>query len=277
MNVAVKHITEYSYSIPATLGMHVFRLRPRYDGTLLLLDYKLKIDPAPTLITDCLDLEGNLVTHAWFQGVTDRLKVTSRFTVETVRANPFDYVLDDRVKSLPLAYPNDIAPALTCYCARENNAAVLDFASGIARTVDWHTADFLTGLNNAIHGMTEKVIRETGAPQPAEVTLREQSGSCRDLAVLFIEAARAFGLAARFVSGYQKGSEEFIHRYMHAWAEVYLPGGGWRAYDPTQGLAVADAHVALAASRDPIGATPISGGFGGAGVSSSMQVQLEIT
>ena len=89
--------------------------------------------------------------------------------------------------------------------------------------------------------------RETLAPK--------KQGACRDLTVLFMACCRSVGLASRFVSGYGPG-EKNEHPYLHAWPEVYLPGGGWRGYDPTQGLAVGDGYVALAAGPHPELAAP---------------------
>lgn len=91
-----------------------------------------------------------------------------------------------------------------------------------------------------------------------------------------MDACRAVGLGARFVSGYQEGDPEQERRDLHAWAEVYLPGGGWRGYDPTHGLAVADRHVALAAGMRPALAAPITGTFRGTGASSRMQTDIKI-
>ncbi|MGB7934938.1 MAG: transglutaminase-like domain-containing protein [Gammaproteobacteria bacterium] len=107
-------------------------------------------------------------------------------------------------------------------------------------------------------------MTRAGPPQPPEVTLDRGRGACRDLAVLFITMCRLQGIAARFVSGYQARAEtEHPRRYLHAWPEVYLPGGGWRGYDPGHGDAVA-------------GAAPIEGSFYGAGASSSLEYELNI-
>ena len=91
-----------------------------------------------------------------------------------------------------------------------------------------------------------------------------------------MEACRAIGLAARFVSGYQEGDLDSSDRHLHAWAEVYLPGAGWRGYDPTQGRVVADRHIALVASALSRYAAPLSGAFQPGGVQSSMTYELTI-
>ncbi|MFM7576061.1 MAG: transglutaminase-like domain-containing protein, partial [Microcystaceae cyanobacterium] len=93
----------------------------------------------------------------------------------------------------------------------------------------------------------------------AGITWRNKRGSCRDLTILFMEVCRTMGLAARFVSGYQEGDQATEDWELHAWAEVYLPGGGWRGYDPTHGLAVSDRHIALVASPNPQDCAPVTG------------------
>jgi transglutaminase-like putative cysteine protease len=277
MNLAVTHTTAYRYSTPVSLRPHVFRLRPRCDGAVRLLDYKLEIEPKPSALAECLDAETNSVTHAWFIATTERLTITSKFEVETLQTNPFDYLLASSAQTFPFPYPGDLPSGLACYCSRqERDDTILDFAGEIAEAADWRTLDFLTALNDTIYKTCTRIIREKGGPQPPVVTLHERRGSCRDLTVLFIEACRAFGIAARFVSGYQKYGTDPARRHMHAWPEVFLPGGGWRGYDPTHGLAVADLHVAVAACWQPLGAAPISGAFCSNGASSTMEVYVEI-
>jgi transglutaminase-like putative cysteine protease len=98
------------------------------------------------------------------------------------------------------------------------------------------------------------------------VTLSTFQGSCRDLAVLFCDLCRVVGIASRFVSGYECASAGQPDAYMHAWAEVYLPGAGWRGYDPSRGLVVANTHVAVAASFHHDLASPVAGAYtGGSG------------
>jgi len=95
--------------------------------------------------------------------------------------------------------------------------------------------------------------------------------------VLFIAICRIQGIAARFVSGYQAHAETpRERRYLHAWAEVYISGGGWRGYDPSHGSAVTNAHVAVAASCLPAGAMPVDGSYFGKGVRAGMEFELDV-
>jgi transglutaminase-like putative cysteine protease len=120
MNLVVAHTAAYGYSTPVSLRPHVFRLRPRCDPALRLLDYNLKIEPKPVSLADCLDAEGNSVTHTWFTG-TDRLTITSKFEVETLRTNPFDYLLVSRHKHFRSPIP-EICPAASPATARPSRA-----------------------------------------------------------------------------------------------------------------------------------------------------------
>jgi transglutaminase-like putative cysteine protease len=276
MLFVVKHTTEYSYSRPVFLEPHVFRLRPRSDGTQELIRFKMQIEPQPTGTTECTDLAGNASLYAWFAGTTERLRVLTTFKVATLRRNPFDYIVTyPFAETLPVEYADEIKPVLSPY--RSDSQApenVGRFAALLAAEADRQTTSFLTVLTRRICDTCEYIIREEGDPQPAEMTLSSRRGSCRDLAVLFIEACRSQGIAARFVSGYHKGGPRPGKRYLHAWAEVYLPGGGWRGYDPSQGLAVSDQHVALAVGYVPALAAPMAGSFRGAGVSARMRAEI---
>lgn len=106
--------------------------------------------------------------------------------------------------------------------------------------------------------------------------MTRKEGSCRDLAVLFIDACRHLGLTARFVSGYHTDEPADGIRRLHAWAEIYLPGAGWRGYDPSQGLATAERHIAIAAAATPRLAALVSGTFRGNGTQSSLVANIDI-
>ena len=126
--------------------------------------------------------------------------------------------------------------------------------------VEGSTTGFLMQLADRIHRDFHHSGRLDGAPMGAAETLATHRGAGRDTAMLDGAACRSQGLAARFVSGYSMHHpEEVTEHELHAWAEVYLPGGGWRPYDPSLGLAVADGHVTLAAAPDHELAAPVSG------------------
>jgi transglutaminase-like putative cysteine protease len=153
---------------------------------------------------------------------------------------------------------------------------VAEWAAGIAREAGGYPLPFVTALAQEISRICTVEVREEGLPLPARETLAERTGSCRDLAVLFVDACRTQGIAGRFVSGYQCLEAPGEKQFLHAWGEVYLPGSGWRGLDPTLGLVVADRHIALAASLSPVGATPIEGTFRGSGARARMSVDLSV-
>jgi transglutaminase-like putative cysteine protease len=293
MRFAVSHSTRYRYSRPVMLGPHVFRVRPRCDGSQRLLDFRVRVQPRPVGWSECLDLDGNAVANAWFDVLTESLTVVSTFTVETLRANPYDFLVEPAALTLPDGIetpphlrtstpPHVLEPdggdlTLAAYRRRlEPDDAVTAYAARLRSEAGGQTVPFLSLLAERIAERSRALIRIEGDPQPPAYTLREGTGACRDLAVLYIDCCRAVGLAARFVSGYYGGAAAAEHRYLHAWAEVFLPGAGWRGFDALQGVAVAEEHVAVAANSQPRGAAPIDGSLHSAQASSRLEVELHI-
>jgi transglutaminase-like putative cysteine protease len=266
MTISVEHSTVYRYDYSVLLEPHTFRLRPRMTTTQLLLAFELQIEPQPLGATECLDQDGNLALYTWFAEQVRELKVVSRFRVQLLRDNPFDYVLRDPSPQLPLWYRDQLSAALAPYRV---DAAVSEkvrqFANFVAAGAQWNSLAFLTNLNQELFQNCRHVTRPEGPPWTSDLTLSLRTGSCRDLAVLFCDVCRVMGIAARFVSGYECASagQEQNNSYMHAWAEVYLPDAGWRGYDPSRGLVVSNTHVAVAAAFDHNLASPVSGLYSG--------------
>jgi transglutaminase-like putative cysteine protease len=261
MRFSVVHTTRYCYDAPVHLEPHVFRLRPRDDGAQRLLRHTLAISPLPAGRAELLDREGNVITQAWFTGEVRSLELRSEFEVETLRDNPFDFLLTQSDCGLPGS--GEAGP-------------VADFARTIADRVGYRTIPFLTSLTQDINGTVRQIVRRDGTPMAAEATLEAREGSCRDLAVLFCAACRTMDLTARFVSGYESEASLEENGELHAWAEVYLDGGGWRGFDPSRGLAVAASHVAVAASVDPLLAAPVTGSFRGSARSAiAFQISMQ--
>lgn len=279
MIYTISHQISYTYSAPVFLEPHIFRLRPRCDAAQGLLDFTLTADPNPAGRHDFLDPEGNGATCLWFEEKIDSLTVSTNFTVETFCTNPFGYlVTDDTFFDLPVSYGVEEGTSLVSFLADiEQDAAIEKFTGSIRREVKDRTIDFLSRLCTAIYESIEVEIRHVGRPHPPSVTLASGKGACRDLALLFVAACRSVGIAARFVSGYQEGDANTERPDLHAWAEVYIPGGGWRGYDPTHGLAVADRHIVLAASCGPAGAAPLQGAFRGTGISADMDYRIQLS
>ncbi|HZZ27154.1 MAG TPA: transglutaminase family protein [Pirellulales bacterium] len=274
----IKHITRYTYSRMVFCEPLIIRLRPREDILQRLMRYQLTVDPQPAGITEYLDVDGNIATQCWFSSPTCALSLGVNSVVETTCINPFNFLLDGAAVELPVKYRPDICPVLTPYRITDtsNGSAVTALVDSILAETNRQTIPFLTALACWISTNCQKTIRLEGDAFPAETTLQSRQGTCRDLAVLFGECCRAAGLAARFVSGYQSQLEDDGDRYLHAWSEVYLPGAGWRGFDPGQGVAVADRHVAVAAGLNPLAAAPTIGSFRGTDASSTMQTQLVI-
>ena len=157
------------------------------------------------------------------------------------------------------------------------DGTVAAWAAELAAAVEHNTTAFLMQLADRIHHDFQHVGRFEGEPMAPEQTLSGRSGACRDTAMLFVAACRSQGLAARFVSGYSiHHPPEVTEHELHAWAEVYLPGAGWRGYDPSLGLAVADGHLVLATAPDHILAAPVTGTYRGTGVTSTMTYALTV-
>jgi transglutaminase-like putative cysteine protease len=278
MRLEIRHLTTYHYSAPVKLGPQILRLTPRLDRSQQLYHYYRQIDPQPVLLTDYFDAAGNAVSCAWFEAETESLQISIEFSLDNWHQNPFDYLPHAWFTHLPVVYPEAEEPLLATY--RHPGALqleVMQLATELADQVDHEPLAFLSRLNDFLYQQIERQIREQGLPQAPDVTLSCRSGACRDLTVLFMAVCRAQGFASRFVSGYQAQAEtSHPRRYLHAWPEVYIPGGGWRGYDPTHNLAVADGHVALAAARLPEAAAPIEGSFWGHEVQSKMDSEIQI-
>ena len=284
MQYQITHTLTYTYDRPVLLAPHTFRLRPRSDVTQTVQQFLLEITPVPQQLSENVDLDGNAVLKGWFafEEVTElRIKATSK--IETHRVNPFDYLLEPWATTLPIDYPTSLFHQLQPYLGGLffSPAGIDPAAAQLAQEI-WDetrgsTTSFLSALNQRIYETCQYSIRETGIALPAGITWARKAGSCRDYAVLFMEVCRAVGLATRFVSGYQEGDLDSTDRHLHAWVEVYLPGAGWRGYDPTHGLTVADRHMALVAMPSHQNTAPISGSLRQTGaVQSQMQYHLMI-
>jgi transglutaminase-like putative cysteine protease len=275
----ISHSIAYEYSQPVVLLPHKLRLRPQCSAQQAVTQFGIQITPTPLKIVDVRDLDGNDILQVWFEPLpVTKLTIQSQLQVLAHLSKPFDYLLESWAVKLPIDYPHVVwqrlQPYLQGYLGVVIDPVAAQLGAGIWAEHQGIT-DFLNALNQKIHQSCGYLLRIDGLPWPPSVTWNNRSGSCRDLAVLFIEVCRSVGLAARFVSGYEAGVDA-PDRYLHAWAEVFLPGAGWRGYDPTHGLVVADGHIVLAAAPSQQQTMPVEGQVQGKIVAEKMTDQLLI-
>ena len=273
----IAHRTRYHYDQAVYLEPFTVRLRPRCDAAQSLRSYAIDVTPLPSGIAHCVGLDGNNTETIWFSGMHHDLVIDVHTQVETHHGDTFDFlVTDPAALNLPLKYDPHLAGLLARYLVRDSDdSGAAAYAREIMQAAKQETIPFLSLLAESIPKRHEYLMREDGDPWTPAETMNQGRGSCRDFAVLFIDLCRSVGIAARFVSGYcivdaAAGSD------MHAWAEVYLPGAGWRGFDPSRGLSISDDYIAVAAGQSPREAAPTSGSFRGEAVS-SLVAEISIT
>ena len=204
---------------------------------------------------------------------TDKLIVASEVVIQHYDHAPFDFLIENYAVNYPFMYALDDQVDLAAFQR-------LSFFNDKQIINDWlqqfglngmETFSLLVKLNQAISNQFRYQTRDEAGVQPPAHTLAQRSGTCRDYATLFIEACRCLGLASRFVSGYLHApATEAGNATTHAWAEVYLPGTGWKGFDPTAGEVTGNSHIAVAVSRNPEAVPPVSGSFTGPGATKPM-------
>ncbi|MEO1003026.1 MAG: transglutaminase family protein [Cyanobacteria bacterium J06638_7] len=277
----VRHALRYAYDQAVFLEPTTLRLTPRSDPAQRLVHHSLVLSPEPSGSSRVLEPDGGEAVVLWFDALQQGLSIEVDMVVRTLRENPFDWIITHPpATGLPAAYPPGEALSLAPCLERPASPTpdpVRRWAADLARAAGGGTTDVLMHLADTIHHHFHHIGRPDGEPMSPAATLAGRSGACRDTAMLYVQACRSLGLAARFVSGYSMHHPEEVSEHeLHAWAEVYLPGGGWRGYDPSLGLAVADGHVVLAAAPDHHLAAPVSGRYRGTGVGSSMRYAVEV-
>jgi transglutaminase-like putative cysteine protease len=286
MFLRLAHRTRYDYSAPVTFAPHAIYLRPRETPRQRLHHFALEIAPAARRIatTDPLD---NALDWAYFAAdlFAATLEFRSELLVETLDENPFDFFLKPGAIQYPFSYDDAERAALApCLTLRPDTAP-----AALRAWLDRHlsappreTVPLLTTLNTAVYHTLRYTRRDAPGIQSAGETLALGGGSCRDYAVLLSELCRQLGIAARFVSGYlyepvDPAISNPAPPAMHAWAEVYLPGAGWRGLDATRGVFCNDAFIPVAHAAVAESVNPLQGTFyGPPGTTSLLTTTLTI-
>ena len=266
--IRILHTTRYRYSRPVKFGVHRLLLRPRDGHDLRLLSSAIAISPAPKLSWH-FDTFGNSVATAEFSEASSRLEFRSELLIRRFSHDDFVASPGRSRSAYPFTYPTEDLIDLAPFISLENpeECPVLDawLAAEIGSGPD-EVLDFLRLLSETVNHNVTYVRRERSGTQSAGTTLKKGTGSCRDFAFLFMEAARRSGFAARFVTGYLNNVLDDGHVHSgggatHAWAEVYLPSEGWVEFDPTNRIIGSPNLIRVAVTRTPRQAIPISGTY----------------
>ena len=271
--LTVKHLTTYSYASPVRLGEHRMMLRPRDSNDQRLLKAGLDIEPRPHRLSLIYDVFDNCVAIADFAGETRRLRVENNITLEHIALDEPEFLLEDRARYYPFSYDADEMPDLARAIERHYSDPAGELDRWVRQFVNQgrptETGALLMTLTNAIKESLSYERRTARGTQTPLQTLDSRRGSCRDYATLMMEAARALGFAARFVSGYlyvpsrDSGETHVGGGSTHAWCQIFLPGSGWVEFDPTNGIVGNRDLIRVAVARDARQAIPLHGFYYG--------------
>lgn len=275
----IKHQTEYIFPTQVTLNTHRLLLRPREGHDVRIEASKLEITPAYNIKWQ-RDVFDNSLAIVNFLERSDKLNIASEVVIQHYATAPYDFLLEDYAVNYPFSYAVGDQIDLAAFQQPiyvNDSQNINDWLQRLGLQ-GMQTFALLVKLNQAISRQFRYQLREEAGVQSPAQTLAQRSGSCRDYATLFIEACRCLGLASRFVSGYLHApATEAGYATTHAWVEIYLPGTGWKGFDPTSGEVTGNRHIAVAVARNPEVVPPVSGSFiGSDAVIPTMRVNVQV-
>ncbi len=284
----ITHTTVYRYRQPVRFGEHRVMFRPRDSHDLRVLATDLDVSPHASvrLIQDPLS---NSVALVQPLERADKLEIVCSFRIEHASSNNLELPLLASAEFYPFSYSLDERYDLEHYLRPyhdDPDGELTAWARQFIRTDGpTGTRDLLVAMTQSIRDNFRYLSRDEEGTQKPHETIRQSSGSCRDFALLMMEAARRLGFATRFVSGYLydpaldgRGASHMLGAgYTHAWLQAYLPGAGWLPFDPTNNLLGGTSLIRVGVARDPSQAAPISGSwFGETGDYIGMTVNVAV-
>jgi transglutaminase-like putative cysteine protease len=278
----VHHSTVYRYTKPVKLGQHQMLFRPRDSFDQRLLDCQLALRPDPVEIRWIHDVFGNCLTLVDFDISVEVLEFETAIRLEHTPENAPDFRIEEYAREHPFEYDSNELPDLEPYIRRHfpGDTAVGEWLSKfVAPGVNRPTGQLLMTLNEAIaEGFSYQRRTMRGTQTPAE-TIGLQRGTCRDFALLMMEAARSLGFAARCITGYvyvpdRDGPTRLGGGSTHAWCSIYVPGSGWVEFDPTNGIVGNRDLIRVGVARTPAQAIPLSGSYWG---DPTDEAEMEVT
>jgi transglutaminase-like putative cysteine protease len=282
MKLKIRHRTSYSYARAVVLQPHRMMLCPRGSHEISVVTASLSCSPNAELHWT-QDVFGNLIATGTFLEPAAELVITSVMTVEQSAVAWPVLRIAPGAHSFPFAYSDEEVTNLGALLVPEHadpDGTLQAWARAFVLSTPTDTLSLLKDLNAGILGPVTYRTRDEEGTQTALETLAKASGSCRDIAALFIEAVRHLGFGARAVSGYLFDPDATAGDAgsTHAWAEVYLPGAGWIAFDPTHRQLGGASLIPVAVARNNKQIMPIVGGYVGAAEDfNAMNVEVSVT
>lgn len=274
MRLSVDHRTEYHYDKPVSFGDHYVFLRPREAHALHVESFQLSSKPDGSLrwVRDAFN---NIVAVVNFGlNTSEVLAFHCKAIYHIGEDNPFDFILDPRATGYPFKYDERESSALVPYLGQHipaNSSKALNWFYDAVQEPNKSNdiIGWLLDINQSVQRDIRYVRRDDEGIQTPDETLQLGSGSCRDMAQLFIAVCRQLNLASRFASGYlyvpqdevDEGNLVGSENSMHAWAEVFLPGAGWLGFDPTNGILTNHHYLTAAVASRLEWINPIQGKY----------------
>ena len=267
MRIKYIHKLEYSYEDSVQLGEHRLCIKPRSHGFQKLINFNLNISPNPKTLYPLLAASGEEINRIIFEGYTNNLSIEATSEVDTFKHPDIFEGIRERDITLPFCRSiinRDLQGALEGWLPNgQHDPSAVELAHEALAGISNNALSFIFQLIEIIQDRVKYTKRHTGPAWPASRTLRERVGSCRDLAMLMVEACRSVGIPSRFVSGYHF-EEPLTNEFdLHAWAELYIPGAGWRGFDPSGKGLIDERYLTLVSSSKSNLTAVITGNFRG--------------
>ncbi len=267
MKIKYTHNLEYSYEESVQLGEHRLCIKPRSHGFQRLINFDLNISPNPKILYPLLAASGEEINRITFEGYTNNLSIKAFSEVETLKHPDIFDGVKERDLTLPFCRSiinRDLQGALEGWMPNgQHDPSAVELAQEALAGISNNALSFIYQLIEIIQDRVKYTKRHTGPAWPASRTLRERVGSCRDLAMLMVEACRSVGIPSRFVSGYHFEDPLPNEFDLHAWAELYIPGAGWRGFDPSGKGLIDERYLTLVSSSKSNLTAVITGNFRG--------------
>ena len=267
MRIRISHLTSYRYETPATSVIQMLRLTPRNHDGQYVAHWRIDVS------TDCrLDLHedafGNVIHAFTAEGPFSELGILVEGEVETRDTQGI-------VRGAVERFPPSLFLRETTLTSPDANIA--GFAAASRNAAGGNVLNLLHLMLERLH---DDMTYDTDPPHAATTAAEAfalKRGVCQDLTHVFIAASRSLGIPARYVGGYFRRDDGVNEQDAgHAWAEAFVPGLGWVAFDTANGLCATDAHVRVAVGLDYLGAAPLRGTrYGGAGEVLSVKVRVD--